>query len=175
MAATIAYLSQPAGVSSRKHAACDECRTRIRAKSEPTDDADQCIGGRKLKCSGDTPQCRRCGTHHLACHYSDQKPMGRPRKRRHSNPSEDQDMPDIQPDFVDGISEPWLTSGDTMQINEVHPFTSPWPTYGDSPLSHFTEPGPEPISIRTPKPLPMPEIDFSDRQPPDFSIPSPFT
>ncbi|KAF1837219.1 hypothetical protein BDW02DRAFT_637360 [Decorospora gaudefroyi] len=46
------------------HAACDECRTR------------------KLKCSGDTPQCVRCKREKIGCVYSPQKQMGRPRKRR---------------------------------------------------------------------------------------------
>ncbi|KAF2472140.1 uncharacterized protein BDR25DRAFT_284635 [Lindgomyces ingoldianus] len=46
------------------HAACDECRTR------------------KLKCSGETPQCSRCEREGIRCIYSPQKQMGRPRKRR---------------------------------------------------------------------------------------------
>ncbi|USP74232.1 hypothetical protein yc1106_01506 [Curvularia clavata] len=46
------------------HAACDECRTR------------------KLKCSGDSPKCVRCKRERIDCVYSPQKQMGRPRKRR---------------------------------------------------------------------------------------------
>ncbi|KAE8549720.1 hypothetical protein EYB25_008244 [Talaromyces marneffei] len=48
----------------KRHAACDECRNR------------------KLKCSGDQAGCRRCMTQGLHCHYSIQKPMGRPRKKQ---------------------------------------------------------------------------------------------
>ncbi|EXJ85437.1 hypothetical protein A1O1_05801 [Capronia coronata CBS 617.96] len=51
----------------RRHAACDECRKR------------------KLKCSGEPSGCERCLKHQLICHYSAQKQMGRPRKRRKVN------------------------------------------------------------------------------------------
>ncbi|TWU77860.1 hypothetical protein ED733_003398 [Metarhizium rileyi] len=47
-----------------KHRACDECRTR------------------KLACSKDAGGCARCRREGIACVYSPQKPMGRPRKRR---------------------------------------------------------------------------------------------
>jgi hypothetical protein len=40
------------------------------------------IGKRKLKCSGEKVGCRRCVTQGLACHYSVQKQMGRPPKKR---------------------------------------------------------------------------------------------
>ncbi|ORY13494.1 hypothetical protein BCR34DRAFT_264339 [Clohesyomyces aquaticus] len=46
------------------HSACDECRTR------------------KLKCSGEFPNCSRCEREQIRCVYSPQKQMGRPRKRR---------------------------------------------------------------------------------------------
>ncbi|KAF2637062.1 hypothetical protein P280DRAFT_472579 [Massarina eburnea CBS 473.64] len=52
------------------HAACDECRTR------------------KLKCSGIYPTCNRCEREGIRCVYSPRKPMGRPRKRRRDNSSE---------------------------------------------------------------------------------------
>ncbi|PGH15826.1 hypothetical protein AJ79_02207 [Helicocarpus griseus UAMH5409] len=48
----------------KRHAACDECRQR------------------KLKCSGETSGCSRCLRQNLYCHYSVQKPMGRPPKSR---------------------------------------------------------------------------------------------
>ncbi|KUJ20527.1 uncharacterized protein LY89DRAFT_579338 [Mollisia scopiformis] len=47
-----------------KHRACDECRTR------------------KLACSKDPDGCERCRRENIVCHYSEQKPMGRPRKRQ---------------------------------------------------------------------------------------------
>ncbi|KAI0889680.1 uncharacterized protein GGS22DRAFT_2615 [Annulohypoxylon maeteangense] len=46
-----------------KHRACDECRTR------------------KLACTKESDGCSRCKREGIACHYSPQKPMGRPRKR----------------------------------------------------------------------------------------------
>ncbi|KAH7022814.1 hypothetical protein EDB80DRAFT_20571 [Ilyonectria destructans] len=48
-----------------KHRACDECRSR------------------KLACSKEADGCARCRKEGIQCHYSPQKPMGRPRKRRH--------------------------------------------------------------------------------------------
>ncbi|KAH8675412.1 hypothetical protein BX600DRAFT_172037 [Xylariales sp. PMI_506] len=46
-----------------KHRACDECRSR------------------KLACSKEADGCSRCKREGIVCHYSAQKPMGRPRKR----------------------------------------------------------------------------------------------
>ncbi|EAW07911.1 Zn(II)2Cys6 transcription factor rglT [Aspergillus clavatus NRRL 1] len=48
----------------KRHAACDECRKR------------------KLKCSGEATGCSRCLKQSLVCHYSLQKQMGRPPKKR---------------------------------------------------------------------------------------------
>ncbi|KAL3459928.1 hypothetical protein BJX64DRAFT_194735 [Aspergillus heterothallicus] len=48
----------------KRHAACDECRKR------------------KLKCSGELSGCTRCTKQSLVCHYSVQKQMGRPPKKR---------------------------------------------------------------------------------------------
>ncbi|KAK8021555.1 hypothetical protein PG990_006693 [Apiospora arundinis] len=47
----------------KKHRACDECRSR------------------KLACSKEADGCTRCKREGIACHYSPQKQMGRPRKR----------------------------------------------------------------------------------------------
>ncbi|ORY66248.1 uncharacterized protein BCR38DRAFT_338930 [Pseudomassariella vexata] len=46
-----------------KHRACDECRSR------------------KLACTKESDGCARCKREGIACHYSPQKQMGRPRKR----------------------------------------------------------------------------------------------
>jgi Fungal Zn(2)-Cys(6) binuclear cluster domain len=48
----------------KRHAACDECRKR------------------KLKCSGEVSGCSRCIKNSLMCVYSEQKQMGRPKKRQ---------------------------------------------------------------------------------------------
>jgi hypothetical protein len=43
------------------------------------------LGSRKLGCSKEQAGCSRCIYEDLECHYSEQKPMGRPRKRRCNN------------------------------------------------------------------------------------------
>ncbi|KAJ6131062.1 hypothetical protein N7523_001522 [Penicillium sp. IBT 18751x] len=58
----------------KRHAACDECRKR------------------KLKCSGELAGCTRCLKQSIICHYSVQKQMGRPPKKRSR---EDDDAPDF--------------------------------------------------------------------------------
>ncbi|RDL41986.1 Uncharacterized protein BP5553_01965 [Venustampulla echinocandica] len=59
-----------------KHRACDECRNR------------------KLACSKDPDGCQRCKRENIVCHYSEQKPMGRPRKRQFIETTRDDPMPD---------------------------------------------------------------------------------
>ncbi|KAI5466417.1 hypothetical protein BGZ63DRAFT_400796 [Mariannaea sp. PMI_226] len=60
---SVALLAGQDGVP--KHRACDECRSR------------------KLACSKESDGCSRCRKEGIQCHYSPQKQMGRPRKRRH--------------------------------------------------------------------------------------------
>ncbi|KAL8731043.1 MAG: hypothetical protein Q9166_003694 [cf. Caloplaca sp. 2 TL-2023] len=55
--------------TTKRHAACDECRLR------------------KVKCSGESDGCTRCLAEGIPCHYSDKKTMGRPRKRRRDSNS----------------------------------------------------------------------------------------
>ncbi|UKZ92637.1 uncharacterized protein TrAFT101_007578 [Trichoderma asperellum] len=43
-----------------------------------------CLGFRKIACSKEPGGCSRCQKEGIACVYSPQKPMGRPRKRRHA-------------------------------------------------------------------------------------------
>ncbi|KAK5990860.1 hypothetical protein PT974_09135 [Cladobotryum mycophilum] len=67
--------TDPAGVAASgdlpKHRACDECRFR------------------KIACSKEPDGCARCKKEGIQCHYSPQKPMGRPRKRRHVEESQE--------------------------------------------------------------------------------------
>ncbi|TVY35431.1 hypothetical protein LSUB1_G006050 [Lachnellula subtilissima] len=58
-----------------KHRACDECRTR------------------KLACSKNSDGCERCKREAIVCHYSEQKPMGRPRKRQFIETANDNPPP----------------------------------------------------------------------------------
>ncbi|KAK0304240.1 hypothetical protein LTR01_007596 [Friedmanniomyces endolithicus] len=55
---------QPHLLGTKRRAACDECREK------------------KLRCTGEQPACARCARESVACVYSAQKRMGRPRKRR---------------------------------------------------------------------------------------------
>jgi len=69
------------------HAACDECREcRLHCNLSELR-LNQYTGSRKLKCSGEFPQCSRCGREGIRCVYSPQKQMGRPRKRRRDGAS----------------------------------------------------------------------------------------
>ncbi|KAF2018910.1 hypothetical protein BU24DRAFT_488968 [Aaosphaeria arxii CBS 175.79] len=64
------------------HSACDDCRTR------------------KLKCSGESPQCSRCAREGIRCVYSPQKQMGRPRKRRREDEvTPPEPTPEIPPEI----------------------------------------------------------------------------
>ncbi|KAJ5660166.1 hypothetical protein N7507_006617 [Penicillium longicatenatum] len=73
----------------KRHAACDECRTR------------------KLKCSGDLTGCSRCLKQSIRCHYSIQKPMGRPPKRK---ARADEETPDFSTQSNNSI---WPSPGNT--------------------------------------------------------------
>ncbi|KAL4759600.1 Zn(II)2Cys6 transcription factor rglT [Aspergillus foveolatus] len=79
---TTTAASQPV----KRHAACDECRKR------------------KLKCSGEISGCSRCIKQSLSCHYSMQKQMGRPPKKRLREDNDDISLLNI-PD-----NDPWTNS-----------------------------------------------------------------
>ncbi|OTA01950.1 Zn2Cys6 transcriptional regulator [Trichoderma parareesei] len=67
MPATALSVTQAALAGPQKHRACDECRSR------------------KIACSKEPNGCDRCLKDGHPCVYSAQKPMGRPRKRRHAD------------------------------------------------------------------------------------------
>ncbi|KAK6088282.1 hypothetical protein SCUP234_00770 [Seiridium cupressi] len=69
-AAPIMSPPEQSGGAAPKHRACDECRTR------------------KLACTKEPDGCSRCKREGITCHYSPQKPMGRPRKRPRDETSE---------------------------------------------------------------------------------------
>ncbi|KAF4455057.1 hypothetical protein F53441_2496 [Fusarium austroafricanum] len=71
-----------------KHRACDECRSR------------------KLACSKEPDGCARCRKEGIVCYYSPQKQMGRPRKRRHVDASNDAVLP--APTAVQPPEQPFL-------------------------------------------------------------------
>jgi hypothetical protein len=64
----------------RIRVACDECSTFQRLYHGFFEA--NSLGTRKLKCSGEQPECSRCTNDAVTCVYSTQKAMGRPRKRK---------------------------------------------------------------------------------------------
>ncbi|KAF2171298.1 hypothetical protein M409DRAFT_50759 [Zasmidium cellare ATCC 36951] len=110
-AATQAHVSSDTASQGKLRAACDECRTK------------------KLKCTGERPNCSRCVRENINCIYSPQKQMGRPKKRartdRDSSPTQNfsdaaiwdpslhtdggYDMAPFESAFTPGGSlQPWL-------------------------------------------------------------------
>ncbi|KAI9699106.1 MAG: hypothetical protein M1836_003295 [Candelina mexicana] len=77
----------------KRHASCDECRAR------------------KMKCSGEVTGCARCLRERITCHYSEQKQMGRPRKRRR-NVDEDTNN-NLPSRIIDDIPQP---EQDTLDV-----------------------------------------------------------
>jgi len=97
-------MSQPSKAvdsAAPKRRACDECRSR------------------KLACSKEPNSCERCIREGIACHYSVQKPMGRPRKRQFA----EVDPTAPEPNFQDSSLLPFLTD-DFMydDINVLEPY-----------------------------------------------------
>ncbi|KAH7330294.1 hypothetical protein BKA65DRAFT_527905 [Rhexocercosporidium sp. MPI-PUGE-AT-0058] len=96
----------PAAETTVKRRSCDACRTR------------------KLACSKDPDGCERCRRENISCNYSEQKPMGRPRKRQyveanveqHSDEAESAEHIDLGISFDSGyngdaMAEPYFSSG----------------------------------------------------------------
>ncbi|KAK6366890.1 hypothetical protein LTS17_010441 [Exophiala oligosperma] len=83
--------------TTKRHAACDECRKR------------------KLKCSGEPSGCGRCLKQNLTCHYSVQSKMGRPRKKQKT----ENDAPGDDDDVVVDVP-----SSSETQVRRPRPTTS---------------------------------------------------
>ncbi|PYH95847.1 hypothetical protein BO71DRAFT_350446 [Aspergillus ellipticus CBS 707.79] len=96
----------------KTHAACDECR------------------GRKMKCSGEPAGCTRCIKQGLPCHYSVQKQMGRPPKKR---VREDEDLPP----FTLSNSETWTSDSDITSLGSLTCRTSE-----NTPSDYLSQPSP---------------------------------
>ncbi|TGZ82935.1 hypothetical protein EX30DRAFT_347280 [Ascodesmis nigricans] len=109
--------SNPAPPPPRRiHIACDECRNR------------------KLKCTSEKPNCARCRADGSMCHYSPQKQMGRPRKKRSGEDFETATAV-LSPAKGDGIisplnPEPAMVSPESGIVGSTSP-TSP----GVSPVT----------------------------------------
>lgn len=119
-----------------KHRACDECRVT------------------KLACSKDPNGCERCVREHITCHYSEQKPMGRPRKRQFIETTRDepinvhgqlQSLPDdgtLPPFFGDELenfdganfTEPYFAGSNFNESGNAQQFTQALPLDTSNPL-----------------------------------------
>ncbi|KAJ1331360.1 RNA polymerase II-specific transcription factor-like protein [Microdochium nivale] len=89
---------QKAPAAGPKHRACDECRVR------------------KLACTKERGGCSRCQREGIACHYSPQKQMGRPRKRpRQENepkpetPADEPPAKNVMAEVSTDVADPDLT------------------------------------------------------------------
>ncbi|KAG0649680.1 Fusaric acid cluster transcription factor FUB10 [Hyphodiscus hymeniophilus] len=102
--------------STVKRRACDECRQR------------------KLACSKAPDGCQRCQRESIKCHYSEQKPMGRPRKRRMvENPGDE-----IVQDQLTEIQDPGLLSFSANDFDFDAALTRPYHST-DQPAALFPD------------------------------------
>jgi hypothetical protein len=113
-----------------KHRACDECSERS-AYPLLAAFANLVSGQRKLACSKDPNGCDRCKSENISCNYSEQKPMGRPRKRRIIETSEKVDI-----DFPQDLGLPLYDDYNNL--------------YGAEPYFTADEPPPEILSMAPP-------------------------
>ena len=103
-------MSQPQ--KKEKHRACDECSKSsgyaalkwFRLLIDP--------GTRKLACSKDPDGCERCKREAIVCHYSEQKPMGRPRKRQFIETTNDNSPPNPTVEPLEPGQLPLVTAND---------------------------------------------------------------
>ncbi|KAH6719203.1 hypothetical protein BKA61DRAFT_669536 [Leptodontidium sp. MPI-SDFR-AT-0119] len=97
-----------------KRRACDECRTR------------------KLACSKDPDGCERCKKENIVCNYSEQKPMGRPRKRQHVEANVDQHTDETQSAEALDLGIPFDPGYNGDAVAELY-FTSGLPAFEEMP------------------------------------------
>ncbi|RMD40740.1 hypothetical protein DV735_g4394, partial [Chaetothyriales sp. CBS 134920] len=121
--------SQLASDLARKRAACEECRKR------------------KLKCSGQASGCARCIRNGLSCIYSEQKQMGRPKKRRNVDRDHSAESSISWTANDIGMS---ATDQEQPDLHNIEPIdrTAPLPSLRSASPSSTTSPRPE--NARTP-------------------------
>ncbi|KAL2067314.1 hypothetical protein VTL71DRAFT_1738 [Oculimacula yallundae] len=115
----------PSKETTTKRRSCDECRTR------------------KLACTKDPDGCERCKRENIVCIYSEQKPMGRPRKRQHVESHIEQQIEtqsienlDLGIAFNFGynddlVAEPYFTNGQPAFDNVPDAVTPPKTMFED--------------------------------------------
>lgn len=90
------------------------------------------LGTRKLACSKNPDGCERCKREGIVCHYSEQKPMGRPRKRQFIETVRDDPEPDPILDSLD--------LGPLPFVADDYDYTEPTqPCYTDKPTVGFSD------------------------------------
>lgn len=92
------------------------------------------IGARKLACSKEPNGCSRCIREHIRCHYSEQKPMGRPRKRRR-NVDENEFSVEVKPYLPDPDSVTYFD--DNLPVDPLFEHVARPIMYGEASM----EPG----------------------------------
>ncbi|RMZ83199.1 hypothetical protein DV738_g1300, partial [Chaetothyriales sp. CBS 135597] len=134
----------------RKRAACDECRKR------------------KLKCSGQDSGCTRCVKNGLACIYSEQKQMGRPKKRQKVNHDDSAGSSTSNPAIDPRLSTTGHERPDVPNIQPIH-HTIPSSSLSSSSQSSATTPPSD--NARTPTETDWYSLQFSSAFSPwpDFS------
>ena len=124
------------GPSAKKNLSCDQCSIhsrfsacRMSPKCLRRADSTH-VGARKLKCSGASTGCQRCIRDQAQCHYSLQKPMGRPRKRqRELEPAGDAPTNEPAVLFQDiGIDRTAHNRVPSFNINHLAQFDGNWQT-----------------------------------------------
>ncbi|KAF7936050.1 uncharacterized protein EAE98_002269 [Botrytis deweyae] len=125
-----------------KRRACDECRIR------------------KLACSKDPNGCERCVRENVTCHYSQQKQMGRPRKRQFIETIRDEPpntQNNLQPLLDDGTLLPFF--GDELYNFDDNDFAEPY--YTNSNVNGFdaAQQFPQSLPLDTPHHLQASNVD----------------
>lgn len=112
------------------------------------------VGTRKLACSKDPNGCKRCVRENIVCHYSEQKQMGRPRKRQFIETIRDEPtntQTTLQPLPNNGTLPPFFN--DEFDSFENNDFVEPY--FTDSNFNGFepTQQFPQTLPLDTPNSL----------------------
>jgi hypothetical protein len=79
------------------------------------------IGSRKLKCTSETTGCTRCRRDGIPCHYSSQKPKGRPRRKKEDPSPQPLNAYYNSSNGDNGIAPPSNSSGNFTAFSQEKP------------------------------------------------------